>query len=314
MTTCTPAGGRQAGGHDHRRPPPVGGADLGRDAGLAAAGAGRRTACGWRGRRWLSPMRSTPLRRWTATMIKGQLVEVFDAANGKVALEAPASPMLDAGGNVAISPSGGGWPCFMLERSRFSICPRRRRCRSLRRPSHGAGRFLRCSAERRHRVNWAAGDFLGHGCRPLYGCGGYRPRAQAPFQRRCLRFLRRARSLSWYATAWAAPRPARSPVPWPWTRCCACCSRPRPEWPGVRWRSWLKRPSARPTRLSYSRAQRNHKLNGMGTTLVGLVAEERRVLGAQCRRQPLLPLARIAFWSRLPWTTRWSRSRCGWAG
>jgi hypothetical protein len=38
--------------------------------------------------------------------IKGQLVEVLDAANGKVVLEAPASPALDAGGNVAISPSG----------------------------------------------------------------------------------------------------------------------------------------------------------------------------------------------------------------
>jgi hypothetical protein len=31
---------------------------------------------------------------------------VFDAADGKVALEAPANPALDAGGNVAISPSG----------------------------------------------------------------------------------------------------------------------------------------------------------------------------------------------------------------
>ena len=38
--------------------------------------------------------------------IKGQLVRVFDAATGKVALEAPASPPLDAGGNVAISASG----------------------------------------------------------------------------------------------------------------------------------------------------------------------------------------------------------------
>ncbi len=38
--------------------------------------------------------------------IKGQLVRVFDAASGKVALAAPASPALDAGGNVAISPSG----------------------------------------------------------------------------------------------------------------------------------------------------------------------------------------------------------------
>jgi hypothetical protein len=38
--------------------------------------------------------------------IKGQLVEVLDAADGKVALEASATPVLDAGGNVAISPSG----------------------------------------------------------------------------------------------------------------------------------------------------------------------------------------------------------------
>jgi hypothetical protein len=38
--------------------------------------------------------------------IKGQLVRVFDAANGKEALAAPATPALDAGGNVAISPSG----------------------------------------------------------------------------------------------------------------------------------------------------------------------------------------------------------------
>ena len=38
--------------------------------------------------------------------IKGQLVEVLDAADGKVALQASASPILDGGGNVAISPSG----------------------------------------------------------------------------------------------------------------------------------------------------------------------------------------------------------------
>ncbi len=37
--------------------------------------------------------------------IKGQLVRVFDASSGKVALETSASPALDAGGNVAISPS-----------------------------------------------------------------------------------------------------------------------------------------------------------------------------------------------------------------
>ena len=38
--------------------------------------------------------------------IKGQLVTVFDAADGNIALETTASPALDAGGNVAISPSG----------------------------------------------------------------------------------------------------------------------------------------------------------------------------------------------------------------
>jgi len=38
--------------------------------------------------------------------IKGQLVEVLDAADGKMVLKTPASPILDAGGNVAISPSG----------------------------------------------------------------------------------------------------------------------------------------------------------------------------------------------------------------
>jgi hypothetical protein len=38
--------------------------------------------------------------------VKGQLVEVLNAADGKVALSALASPPLDAGGNVAISPSG----------------------------------------------------------------------------------------------------------------------------------------------------------------------------------------------------------------
>jgi hypothetical protein len=38
--------------------------------------------------------------------IKGQEVTIFDAATGDVALETPASPILDAGGNVAISSSG----------------------------------------------------------------------------------------------------------------------------------------------------------------------------------------------------------------
>jgi hypothetical protein len=38
--------------------------------------------------------------------IKGQRVEVLNAADGNVALETAASPVLDGGGNVAISPSG----------------------------------------------------------------------------------------------------------------------------------------------------------------------------------------------------------------
>jgi hypothetical protein len=38
--------------------------------------------------------------------IRGQVVEVFDSATGKIELTAPASPVLDAGGNVAVSPSG----------------------------------------------------------------------------------------------------------------------------------------------------------------------------------------------------------------
>ncbi len=38
--------------------------------------------------------------------IKGQVVRILDAATGEIAFEAPASPVLDVGGNAAISPSG----------------------------------------------------------------------------------------------------------------------------------------------------------------------------------------------------------------
>jgi hypothetical protein len=38
--------------------------------------------------------------------VTGQLVEVFDSTGGKLALKAPASPVFDGGGNLAISPSG----------------------------------------------------------------------------------------------------------------------------------------------------------------------------------------------------------------
>ncbi len=47
--------------------------------------------------------------------IKGQDVQVFDAATGKVVLRAQASPIFDAGGNVAISPSGRRVAIIMAE-------------------------------------------------------------------------------------------------------------------------------------------------------------------------------------------------------
>ena len=47
--------------------------------------------------------------------IKGQDVQVFDAATGKVALRAQASPIFDAGGNAAMSPSGRRVAIIMAE-------------------------------------------------------------------------------------------------------------------------------------------------------------------------------------------------------
>lgn len=47
--------------------------------------------------------------------IKGQDVQVFDAATGKLVLRAAASPVFDAGGNVAISPSGRRVAIVMAE-------------------------------------------------------------------------------------------------------------------------------------------------------------------------------------------------------
>ena len=38
--------------------------------------------------------------------LQGQMVKVFNAADGKMVLESPLTPILDGGGNVAISPSG----------------------------------------------------------------------------------------------------------------------------------------------------------------------------------------------------------------
>jgi hypothetical protein len=47
--------------------------------------------------------------------IKGQDVQIFDAATGKIALRALASPIFDAGGNVAISPSSRRVAIIMAE-------------------------------------------------------------------------------------------------------------------------------------------------------------------------------------------------------
>jgi hypothetical protein len=47
--------------------------------------------------------------------IKGQDVQVFDAATGKVALRAQANPIFDAGGNTAMSPSGRRVAIIMAE-------------------------------------------------------------------------------------------------------------------------------------------------------------------------------------------------------
>lgn len=41
-----------------------------------------------------------------ANEVKEQSVTIFDAANGDIAMVSPVSPILDAGGNVAVSPSG----------------------------------------------------------------------------------------------------------------------------------------------------------------------------------------------------------------
>jgi hypothetical protein len=47
--------------------------------------------------------------------VKGQDVQVFDAASGRVILRALASPVFDAGGNVAVSPSGSRVAIIMAE-------------------------------------------------------------------------------------------------------------------------------------------------------------------------------------------------------
>ena len=60
----------------------------------------------------------------------------------------------------------------------------------------------------------------------------------------------------------------------------------------------------------FSRAQRNHRLSGMGTTLVALAARGAQ-LGAEHRRQPLLPASQRQAGATHAATTRWWKSRCG---
>jgi hypothetical protein len=52
-----------------------------------------------------APRAVTAMTPLDTSDIKGQAVLVFDAATGEVLLETPVSPVLDAGGNVAFSPS-----------------------------------------------------------------------------------------------------------------------------------------------------------------------------------------------------------------
>jgi serine/threonine protein phosphatase PrpC len=54
----------------------------------------------------------------------------------------------------------------------------------------------------------------------------------------------------------------------------------------------------------FSRSQRNLRLSGMGTTLVGLVVEERRVWVLNVGDSRCYRLRAVA-WNRLPRTTRW---------
>jgi hypothetical protein len=47
--------------------------------------------------------------------VKGQDIQVYDAATGRVILRALASPVFDVGGNVAVSPSGRRVAIIMAE-------------------------------------------------------------------------------------------------------------------------------------------------------------------------------------------------------
>jgi len=69
---------------------------------LVVAGNGSRLA-------WETLDTSHPIYTYApmdADDVKEQSVTIFDAANGDIAMVSPVSPILDAGGNVALSPSG----------------------------------------------------------------------------------------------------------------------------------------------------------------------------------------------------------------
>ncbi|HEX4286449.1 MAG TPA: hypothetical protein VHZ28_15255 [Terracidiphilus sp.] len=51
------------------------------------------------------PLTATTATTWVK-VVKGQVVRVYESYTGKLLLEVPVSPVLDGGGNVAISPNG----------------------------------------------------------------------------------------------------------------------------------------------------------------------------------------------------------------
>lgn len=65
-------------------------------------------------------------RMLDARDFEGQIVRVFDAAHGKIELEAPLTPILDGGGNVAFSPSGQRIAILNAGAIQSFNCPRRR--------------------------------------------------------------------------------------------------------------------------------------------------------------------------------------------
>ncbi len=105
--------------------------------------------------------------------IKGQDVQIMDAATGKLVLRAAATPVFDVGGNVAISPSGAG----------RSGDPDGDESADLRASRAGPGSGCEPAALTRSRKPLTAKGYpvytfkreriLGHGCPPLHCCCGH---------------------------------------------------------------------------------------------------------------------------------------------